>query len=527
MKRLLIFCSMITVLLILGGCSRPSDDVMPDLVGAEYGDVFRLATDHDLDIIVNSTFSDTVAPNTIVSQSISPGTALEDGMELVITYSRGRDPNGAVVVPDFTGLTQSDIATWLDAEDISNRRFYKIFDDDAAEGVYVYHQIIMPDDRTDPLRRDEFVFYVSAGPLAVQPVAFDNPDTIRGVNLGGWFVLEGWMTPDLFAGVIGGDETAFMMQQDDAVTTIENHWDTFITEADFAWLAEHRVTHVRIPIPWWLFGETFSYTHDGELQQVTYASSLPYLERAMDWAATHSLQVLLDLHTAPGSQNGFDNGGITGVLQWPQGDNIATTVAIIDRIAEQFADHPALWGIEVLNEPGWSVDLNLIQSYYRDAYAAIRRHDADVWIGFHDGFRGYLYDQWRSFFDTGDFHNVFFDVHLYQTFGDQWATYDIHDHIAHVLDEQAANIVRYEDIVPVIVGEWSLGLQMNVYEGFDSTSQDRIRIAYANAQLQVYENAFGWFFWSYRIDRSAYREWDFKRLVEDGILPGDYQHGRS
>ncbi|MCY0903238.1 MAG: glucan 1,3-beta-glucosidase, partial [Firmicutes bacterium] len=32
---------------------------------------------------------------------------------------------------------------------------------------------------------------------------------IRGVNLGGWLVLERWMTPSLFAGLDAKDETDF------------------------------------------------------------------------------------------------------------------------------------------------------------------------------------------------------------------------------------------------------------------------------------------------------------------------------
>ena len=32
---------------------------------------------------------------------------------------------------------------------------------------------------------------------------------LRGVNLGGWLVLEKWMTPSLFDGTAAADETYF------------------------------------------------------------------------------------------------------------------------------------------------------------------------------------------------------------------------------------------------------------------------------------------------------------------------------
>jgi glucan 1,3-beta-glucosidase len=36
----------------------------------------------------------------------------------------------------------------------------------------------------------------------------------------------------------------------------------------------------------------------------------------MDWAADRNLSVLLDVHTAKGSQNGFDNGGRVKEIIW-------------------------------------------------------------------------------------------------------------------------------------------------------------------------------------------------------------------
>ena len=35
---------------------------------------------------------------------------------------------------------------------------------------------------------------------------------LRGVNLGGWLVLEKWMTPSLFAGLQAEDETAWCLE---------------------------------------------------------------------------------------------------------------------------------------------------------------------------------------------------------------------------------------------------------------------------------------------------------------------------
>jgi glucan 1,3-beta-glucosidase len=38
------------------------------------------------------------------------------------------------------------------------------------------------------------------------------PARLRGVNLGGWLVLEKWMAPSLFAGLDATDETTWCVE---------------------------------------------------------------------------------------------------------------------------------------------------------------------------------------------------------------------------------------------------------------------------------------------------------------------------
>ena len=67
--------------------------------------------------------------------------------------------------------------------------------------------------------------------------AFDNKfgKKLRGVNLGGWLVIEKWMTPSLFEGLQATDETSFCIElAANAERVLKNHWDTLITSEDFA-----------------------------------------------------------------------------------------------------------------------------------------------------------------------------------------------------------------------------------------------------------------------------------------------------
>ena len=511
MKKTIIVILLTVLMITLGACEDSNKVTIPDLTGMEYGDVLSWSFDNDIDLETSSEYNDSVLPGTVFYQDIEAGFKVEIDSVLVIKYSRGYDPEGIIEVPDFSGESITYIKAWLEENDISKFGFFDTFDLSIEAGVFVGYEVGKVDERDEDFRKDFYSFYFSKGTLDIEEVEFLDMSTIRGVNLGGWFVLEGWMTPTLFEGVSGSDETIFMEEKVDAEAAIEEHWDTFIVEEDFQWLSDHGIGYIRLPIPWWYNGDGIY--HDSKL----------YIERAMLWAEEYDIKVLLDLHTAPGCQNGFDNGGITGVLEWPEPDNVLLTVEVIGQITEDFSVFDSLWGIEVLNEPGWGVNMTILQNYYLDAYDAIRVHNSDVYVGFHDGFRNYDYT-WTRFFTNNEFTNVFFDIHLYQTFGDGWGDFDIFDHVDFVHKEQKETIERYDGIVPIVIGEWSLGLQGNVYDGFNFESINMVKMAFGAAQFNEYENTFGWFFWSYKIDRDSHLEWDFKRLIEQELIPDFYNN---
>ena len=128
---------------------------------------------------------------------------------------------------------------------------------------------------------------------------------IRAVNLGGWFVLEYWMKPSLFENLQDScnDETCFCETQEHPHELLEEHHKTWITRDDIVWIKEQGINLVRIPIPWWLFGDGI------------YHKTIDAIDQALAMIEEVGLDFMLDLHTAPGCQNGFDNGGIQHVLE--------------------------------------------------------------------------------------------------------------------------------------------------------------------------------------------------------------------
>ncbi len=115
---------------------------------------------------------------------------------------------------------------------------------------------------------------------------------IRGVNLGNWLVLEKWMDIRIFEGCEAEDETWLVrdLPEEELHRRIRKHRDTYVTEEDFAWIAEKGINLVRIPVPYFVFGD-----------RKPFMGCIQYVDKAFDWAEKYGLKVMLDLHTVPGS----------------------------------------------------------------------------------------------------------------------------------------------------------------------------------------------------------------------------------
>lgn len=128
--------------------------------------------------------------------------------------------------------------------------------------------------------------------LGKRNIAFDyNNDKVRGVNLGGWFVLEPWITPSIFS--VGDnvvDEYTYTqtLGKSQAQTNLQNHWNSWITQDDFTQIAAAGLNHVRIPIGYWAVAPL-----DGDPYV---QGQLTVLDQAITWARGAGIKVLLDLH---------------------------------------------------------------------------------------------------------------------------------------------------------------------------------------------------------------------------------------
>lgn len=358
---------------------------------------------------------------------------------------------------------------------------------------------------------------------------------LRGVNLGGWLVLEKWITPSLFEGLNATDETSYCVElgEVEATRRLHQHWNTFITRDDFAWLKIAGINAVRLPIGHWLFGKDYPYHRSYQEARYPFVEGgLAIVDKVFEWAGEFDLRVVLDLHAAPGCQNGFDNGGILDVCEWHTSEEyIEHSLALLERLAERYGDQPTLHGIETLNEPRWDIPTDLLKRFNLEAYQRIRRHcpPERVTVVFHDGFRSFR--EYAGFLQEPEFRNVALDIHRYQCFMDYDTSLDIFGHIRKSAVEwrdEADEIIR-ESGYQVYCGEWSLGLDLRVVslwaegpfnhalEEMDLFQMSAAYRGYASAQVLTFEKYAGWFFWTYRTETTP--EWCYRDCVDQGFFP--------
>ena len=201
-----------------------------------------------------------------------------------------------------------------------------------------------------------------------------DPILLRGFGLGGWLVPEGYML--INRAWIEGFESP---------TQIENHildligeeksnefWNeyrkNFVSRADIDQIAEWGFNHIRLPFHYKQF-----HTEDG-------STPIGYeiVDSLLSWCEPYNMYVILDMHCAPGAQNGGPISDSDGIARlWLEEDKKALTVEIWRNIADYYSDNTLIGGYDLINEPvlPQGVTLSEFKQLYIDITEAIREVD--------------------------------------------------------------------------------------------------------------------------------------------------------
>ncbi len=330
-------------------------------------------------------------------------------------------------------------------------------------------------------------------------------DKIRGVNLGGWLVLEKWMTPTIFKGTDAQDQLEFM-KTPGALKKLRQHQDSFITEEDFAWLAKNRINMVRVPVGYWII------SGDPPL-----ASSIGKLDWAIEMAKRYGIKVLIDLHGAPGGQNGLDHSGVKGSADWyKRSEHRQATIDILVALAKRYRSESTVWGIELLNEPKPVLGSYLkLKRFYRQSYQAIKQvARPGLCVVFHDSFRPRLFS---GIIKPDSNFPIYLDHHWYNFFLPKPLLNRLSpEAYKRILKLKIHTLKRLSRKQPVIIGEWNGVLPGECLGKIPTEQHDTIIRDNIVQQQATYQYVAGDFYWNYKTeDRGV---WHFRSMVEDGQL---------
>ncbi|KAG0324292.1 hypothetical protein BGZ99_001986 [Dissophora globulifera] len=397
---------------------------------------------------------------------------------------------------------------------------------------------------------------------------------IRGVNLGGWLVLEPFITPSVFEpyisqGVTDEYSLTKLLGPEKARAYLRKHYSEWVTEDTFRHIRDLGLNHVRIPLGFWALGNL----EDDE----PYVSdlSLDFLLQGLKWAAMYGIRVMVELHAAPGSQNGWNHSGRGGKIGWldgtPEGTkNGKRTLAYLKQLW-MLLQGPGMEHVSpmfgILNEPAiFMLERDTTDKWYKEAFAELRATTGGAgkgpWGVLHDGFLGLT--QWEGFMHGAD--RLALDVHQYLIFDHDLIRMSQKEQVNFSCDVWAPNMQRSTlKFGPTLVGEFSSATNdcatylngVGIGYRWDGTFLNENGVAeeaacqqakrgatstscscaeqnnvdsftpeyrkfltdFTQTQMDAFEQGMGWFYWNFKTENNAL--WSYFDGVNQGWIPKD------
>jgi endoglucanase len=309
---------------------------------------------------------------------------------------------------------------------------------------------------------------------------------LRGVNLGNWLLLEGYM----LAGVnepehrIRGSVAA-ARGESAARTFFRKYQDVYIQRQDLRLIKSWGFNVLRVPFNYRILDGNALHAGNGW--------------RKLDWLAAEcakaGLYCVLDMHAAPGAQN-HDWHSDSAAL-WTSARERRRMAELWGRIARRYKDAPAVAGYDILNEP-ITDDYKTLNALYRDCVAAVR-DEGDRKIAFLEGPKYATDLEPLQVFDDP---NLAYSVHFYEPhlFTFNWAMDLKYPGVIDgkkwdkkaldaILSRHASWARRHRK--PILVGEFGVNTRCPCCHAEHAWVRDT---------LSLFERyGFHWTYWSYKV----------------------------
>ncbi|HEY3413548.1 MAG TPA: cellulase family glycosylhydrolase [Armatimonadota bacterium] len=231
---------------------------------------------------------------------------------------------------------------------------------------------------------------------------------LAGINLGGWFVQEMWMTPWVQD---PPDGSPYHKVNDDAglwrvlgerlgptaMQDIKTAWrNAWIQREDFKRIKSAGFNSVRIPFLFDIVDEP---------------KGMDWLRKSVAWANENGLYAVLDMHGTPGRQSADHTTGEAGVNKFfyepkyvEQAENIWT------KIAREFGRNPGVAAFDLINEPTGAPNPATLHLVYNRLYQAVRKAAPDTIVIVDDGYKGF---DTTPHANVAGWANMVYSLHFY------------------------------------------------------------------------------------------------------------------
>ena len=312
--------------------------------------------------------------------------------------------------------------------------------------------------------------------------------TLRGVNLGGWLVLEPWMSPVDSSGTLKCDHSvretlAKRFGAETADSLLQTYQDHWITGKDLDKIAAHGMNVIRIPF-WYRTVQT----EDG--------AWIPSGLKRLDWVVTEAwkrgIYSIIDFHGLPGGQG---KGESTGRKRdkaefWQDEAHQRRAVEIWRKVAEDYKGNPAVAAYDLINEPAEAPSLGALWSAYDLLYREIRKIDPEHIItveGCATGNIGdkYIHWGWEALPhpDLFGWKNVLYQMHHYEW---DWQS-----------EEKQLRGIDFQ------VSEWNSHKKLGVPAFMGEFNPMGLESAWHHALKEYSASGMHWAFWSYKANHGT------------------------
>ncbi|QAA34430.1 cellulase family glycosylhydrolase [Clostridium manihotivorum] len=265
---------------------------------------------------------------------------------------------------------------------------------------------------------------------------------LRGTNLGGWLLQEGWMSP------LGVKDEWTLREaltnrfgeatKENLINTYQSSW---LNTGDLDNIRDMGMNFVRVPILYLDLMDKY-----GNWKSDPWSK----LDWLVNECSSRGIYVLLDLHGTFGGQNTFDNcGEVNSDPQlWKNSQYQDRTVTLWQGIANHYKGNPTIAGYDLLNEPD-KVGRDQLNGYYNRLYQSVRAIDPDHIIYMEGPW------DWNQLYAPSVYGwtNVVYEMHYYAMSGNEPNDWNAQNGL---IDSAIQELKDHQNSwnIPVYVGEF-------------------------------------------------------------------------